>query len=101
MIIVSQEKNAILNFDNTTTIKTEKHLEKCEIVARVNNGHFATLGEYATEERAKEVLINIGQCYCNTKSYEFVSNMPDYLGNKLDYLNKLSEKAVVYQMPKE
>ena len=61
MIIVSQDENAILNFDNTTTIKTEKHIEKCEIVARVNNGHFATLGEYATEERAKEVLEEISE----------------------------------------
>ena len=87
MIIVSQEKNAILNFDNTTTIKTEKHLEKCEIVARVNNGHFATLGEYATEERAKEVLQEIIERYTNW--------------NNLIYGQPTGICSPKYEMPKE
>ena len=87
MIIVSQDENAILNFDNTTTIKTEKHIEKCEIVARVNNGHFATLGEYATEERAKEVLQEIIERYTNW--------------NNLIYGQPTGICSPKYEMPKE
>ena len=98
MIIVNQEKNAILNFDNTTTIKTEKHIEKCEIVARVNNGHFATLGEYATEERAKEILRKIIQCYTNTEQYKCFSNNSN---KNYETLNYLIKNSFIYEMPKE
>ena len=97
MIIVSQDKTEIINFNKVDNIYVSGKFISIDF--GLNNNE--VIGQYATEERAKEVLINIGQCYCNTKSYEFVSNMPDYLGNKSDYLNKLSEKAVVYQMPKE
>ena len=98
MIIVSQDENAILNFDNTTTIKTEKHIEKCEIVARVNNGHFATLGEYATEERAKEILRKIIQCYTNTEQYKCFSNNSN---ENYETLNYLIKNSFIYEMPKE
>lgn len=102
MIIVSQDRNAILNFDNTTTIKTEEHEEKCEIIARVNNGHFATLGEYATEERAKEILEEIIKCYANTEQYKCLSGMPNCADEeKVNVLNKLAENAVIYEMPQE
>lgn len=104
MIIVSQDKKRIVNFDNLIKVYTT-HCEED------NTGYFIRfetvdslyedLGEYATEERAKEVLIEIAQCYCNTKQYEYVSNMPNYSKEKVDYLNELAEKAVVYKMPKE
>lgn len=92
MIIVNQDKNAILNFDNTTTIKTEEQRENYTIVARVNNGHIATLGEYATEERAKEVLQEILKYY-NSLKRKSVYAIGD--GNFT-----FSEKFY-YEMPKE
>ena len=55
MLILSQHKIVILNFNTTTTIIADKN----EIIARLINGNKATLGEYATEERAKEVLQEI------------------------------------------
>ena len=61
MLILSQDKNGIVNFTNTTSILVENK----ELIARVTNGHKATLGEYDTEERAKEVLQEIIKTYKN------------------------------------
>ena len=61
MLILSQDKNGILNFTNITSILVENK----ELIARVTNGHKATLGEYDTEERAKEVLQEIIKTYKN------------------------------------
>lgn len=107
MIIVSQDKKTILNFNNIQDVKIERYSthEKGKFIYKIFGGNFegyaTEIGTYTTEERAKEVLIDIAQCYCNTKSYEFVSNMSDYSRDKVDCLNKLAEKAVAYKMPKE
>ena len=61
MLILSQDKNGIVNFTNITSILVENK----ELIARVTNGHKATLGEYDTEERAKEVLQEIIKTYKN------------------------------------
>ena len=98
MIIVSQDKNVILNFDNTTTIKAEKQGENYRIVARMNNGHFATLGEYLTEERVKEVMSEIINCYAHTEQYKCFSNNSS---ENRDILNELAKNSFIYGMPKE
>ena len=59
MLILSQHKIVILNFNTTTTIIADKN----EIIARLINGNKATLGKYATEKRAKEVLREILERY--------------------------------------
>ena len=59
MLILSQDKNGIVNLTNITSILAENK----ELIARVTNGHKATLGEYNTEERAKEVLQEIMDAY--------------------------------------
>ena len=97
MIIVSQDKSEIINFDKVQNIYVSGRFISLNF--ELNNNE--VIGTYETEERAKEVLIDIAQCYCNTKSYEFVSNMSDYSRDKVDCLNKLAEKAVAYKMPKE
>lgn len=68
MIIVGQEKKRIVNFDNLTQV----YITHCE---EDNTGYFIRfetvdslyedLGEYATEERAKEVLQEIIERYTN------------------------------------
>lgn len=68
MIIVSQDKKRIVNFDNLTQV----YITHCE---EDNTGYFIRfetvdslyedLGEYATEERAKEVLQEIIERYTN------------------------------------
>ncbi len=75
MIIVSQDKNRIVNFNNLTQI----YIAYCE---EDNTGYFIRfetvdslyedLGEYKTKERAKEVLEEIIKCYKDT-NYEYES----------------------------
>lgn len=74
MIIVSQKKTGIINFENIETLyllrKKDKYETKSiEINARGNYDY--TLGEYATEERAKEVLQEIINTYVREcKTYQ-------------------------------
>lgn len=58
MIIVSQDRIALINFDNAVGIQViDKILEaKC-----IDCNYKITLGTYKTEERAKEVLQEIIQ----------------------------------------
>lgn len=92
MIIVSQDKKRIVNFDNLTQV----YITHCE---EDNTGYFIRfetvdslyedLGEYATEERAKEVLQEIIKAY------------RDYRTAECDgYTNVLQETAV-YEMPEK
>lgn len=72
MIIVSQDKKRIVNFDNLTQV----YITHCE---EDNTGYFIRfetvdslyedLGEYATEERAKEVLQEIIERYTNWNNF--------------------------------
>lgn len=81
MIIVDQDKNKIINFDNVNEILT---IETGEILV-VNNTYITNdcldvLGKYDTEERAKEVLQEIIKAYldCNEQNvlaeYAYVKN---------------------------
>lgn len=55
MIIVSQDKDLIVNFDNVTVIGIAQSNSK-EIDSITVNGEEQYLAEYKTKERAKEVL---------------------------------------------
>lgn len=62
MIIVSQDKERIVNFDNVSCIEIcppFDDTQKFEIDAEKVNGELIELGIYETEKRAKEVLIDI------------------------------------------
>ena len=62
MIIVSQDKTFMLNFDNIESIEIgnfEENRGKAIIYARLTSDYFYTIGEYNTIERAKEVLQEI------------------------------------------
>lgn len=93
MIIVSQDKTEIINFDNTLRVKLfinddDKDEQLYEIYAEViaPGDNYILLGTYYTEERAKEVLQEIIQCYKDT-NYE--------------YENCWCLRNVVYEMPKK
>lgn len=95
MIIVSQDKCAIVNLDNIKTIELDRETDfKSIIIFRETNevetgvcGLF--IGHYATRERAKEVLQEI------IKSYRY------YRTAECDgYTNVLQETAV-FDMPEE
>lgn len=78
MIIVSQDKEIIINFEKVNIININQ-LNKKQIGAWFNcneeENDNVLLGEYATEERAKEVLADI-------------------------YM-RISERKKVYEMPEE
>ena len=90
MIIVSQDKEKIVNFDNLTQIYITQDEEKTATFIRYEtvDSLYDDLGEYKTEERAKEVLQEIVSKYkttlYNSKTNETVVNIPK-----------------VYEMPKE
>ena len=66
MIIVSQDKTVIINFDNASDIHIDNKDTNRKIWATSSSISYL-LGEYATEERAKEVLIKIGSAYTTMK----------------------------------
>ena len=98
MIIVSQDKDRIFNFDNLTNIlatKAGKDNEWCIKVIFLNLD-FEVIAYYATEERAKEVLREITIAYANIT----MLSMPN-----IDIHEFIPEKEMVrniaYEMPEE
>lgn len=63
MIIVSQDKNTIVNFNTISEIYKSGKQILCAFPYIEN--YIDTLGTYTTEERAKEVLQDIAQSYVN------------------------------------
>ena len=61
MIIVSQDKKCILNFDNIFGLFTKEKI----IYASISDNLSAAIGSYDTEERALEILKDIPKCYEN------------------------------------
>lgn len=62
MIIVNQDKNRIVNFDNILDIHTQKSGEKSLIFVETER-YAIFLGEYETEERAKAIIREIKISY--------------------------------------
>lgn len=91
MLIVSQNKAGIVNFDNIETLfllkKRNKETEIIEINARGTYDYF--LGEYKTVERAKEVLKSI---------YSFYSSGKMYFSGDTQVQTKLAEKYIEFKM---
>ena len=73
MIIVSQDRDKIVNFGNLTQVYITQDEEKIAYFIRFEtvDSLYYDLCEYKTEERAKEVLGEIIELYmkCNCDSY--------------------------------
>lgn len=91
MIIISQNKEKIINFDNVCVLELNRDNPK-EIISIANSKYIQLLGIYATEERAKEVLMEIVKYASINKINE------DYYS--ADLRMKLA-KACRYEMPEE
>lgn len=94
MIIVSQDKDVIVNFDRTQNIwidddVLDKTNTSFDIVADEQ-----TIGTYATEERAKEVLNGI------IRAYEKAGNLAFEINEGEDEA-RLIHNSNVFEMPKE
>lgn len=68
MIIVSQDKEKIVNFDNLTQVYITQDEEETAYFIRYEtvDSLYDDLGKYKTEERAKEVLQEITRQYENS-----------------------------------
>lgn len=74
MIIVSQDRSVIVNFDNVITIQIDNNETNKKIsVYNIDSRLQVIIGKYKTEERAKKVLqeiINAYKGYNDNKVYE-------------------------------
>ena len=90
MLILSQDKSFILNYDNIESIEIgnfEENRGRGIIYARLTSDYFYTIGEYNTIERAKEVLQEIIKNY---KINDLIQSDSVTIRNK-----------VVYEMPEK
>ena len=93
MIIVSQNKKEIVNLDTISIIYTDYSDEYYRVICTDIRGcNLLILGEYKTEERAKEVLQEI----IKTFSYIQLSGTYEEARLKME-ITKLGR----YEMPKE
>ena len=105
MIIVSQDKTKILNFDNIEVIGIGNPLEddegKFKILVDTTNDNEFSIAEYETEDRAKEVLKEI----LNAKAtFELFRIAPDGGREQTEYLIRFTDKKIIldtYEMPEE
>lgn len=97
MIIVGQDKDIILNFENIDIILVGNPLDtdngEFQIIANTISDNEVRLGCYKTEERAKEVLEEI------IKVYKFYNGKTYYVEDGRKLLGKY--EYGVYEMPKE
>ena len=80
MIIINQDKNNVINYDNVKSLWIEDNVLDETNTTFYINADEDFLGEYETEERAKEVLQEIVSKYkttlYNSKTNETVVNVP-------------------------
>lgn len=88
MIIVSQDKTEIINFDNVNTLRAAKtgFIVSYENTYKAEDDCSNILGKYKTESRAKEVL------------QEIISKYRQW---NQDANNAVTIIPKVYEMPKE
>ena len=98
MIIVSQYKDVILNFDNVSLIAIGDEETNRRIYANCNNDDVLKLGVYESEERAKEVLKEIVKEY---SSYLELKGGPAILKGDIDIQPNVFNIPKVYKMPEK
>ena len=98
MIIVSQDKRTIVNFDNIKTIELDRDTNFTAINIFRETNQVETrvcglyIGRYATEERAKEVLQEIIKAYMESKKAQEATSMFGF---------SIIPSNTYYEMPKE
>lgn len=102
MIIVSQDKERIVNFNNIQDIRIEEygtHI-KTKKIYKIFSGNFegyvSLLGTYETKERAKEVLQEIIKEYKATEAFKACA---DRIADKVGAI--AIEEGFAYEMPLE
>ena len=99
MLIVSQDRSFIVNFNNVEAIEIgniEENQDTGTIYAKLVSDYFYKLGEYKIEERAKEVLQEIIKKHKGTEALKIAINRVS------DNVGAFGiENTFVYEMPEE
>lgn len=100
MIIVSQDKTMIFNFNNIETIGIGNPLENCDgkfsILAETTSDNQYPIAEYKTEERTKVVIQE------KIKEYRLTEITKATINRVSDDVGALAIKNVfVYEMPED
>lgn len=90
MIIISQDEEMVVNFDNAKVLRTAFYSNCVGIKAVLDKENGVLLGMYKDETRAKEVLKDI---------IDWIENKCDFSMNN-DGIN-VTRKDDVFYMPKE
>ena len=103
MLIINQDKTMILNFENIEAIGIGNPLEdkdgKFKILCDTTSDNQYTMAEYDTEERAKEVLVDIVNIRAIIEIYKCSNeDTQDIFDKKMLKENLLFD---TYEMPKE
>lgn len=90
MIVLSQDKNKVINLNNVLAIWIDNDvLDKTEsffTIEAETDGSNIELGRYNQEKRAREVFQELIETYCNMDNY-----LADFLHTKI----------IMYKMPEE
>ena len=101
MIIVSQDKKAIYNFDNISSIQIEECNGTYNLIVYDQINDRDSLGEYKSKERAREVLGEIIEAYNKSNEDFYAQESEIHLKEGVKYLvgyrNKNTNKT--YYMP--
>lgn len=94
MIIINQDKNAIVNFDNVSKIRAQYDGTIVTFNNTYDPRYYSSdiLGKYETEERAKEILQEIIRALIETKKVESADSMFGF---------SIIPRNTVYEMPTE
>lgn len=100
MIIVSQDKMEIFNFEEifrlyVDNLPNEEFAFCIKAEKPSDNMIDDFLGKYETEERAQEIITEIAQSYLDAENYK-------YLNARMttEQLNNM-QKGLIYEMPEE
>ena len=93
MVIVSQDKKAIVNFANISRIYVDS-ADNSIMCTLIGVGRDGVLAIYKTEEKAKEVLQDLISTYSNNELSKQM-NDPHWIVRTLKY------RAFIYEMPKD
>lgn len=95
MVIVSQDKEEIINFSNVTNMFV---MEDGDIRAMLVSGNDTFIAQYEKKERAKEVLQEIVKKY---SSYMQLNGGPAILQGQSDIAPAIFNIPKVYEMPEK
>lgn len=105
MLIVSQNKEVLVNFDVSAGIEIAGGTTKTVITSYITGCSYL-LGEYSTEAKALKVLDMIQEAYANEKLVDYTAYLQQKEIEKMDnstilaLRNELIKKAV-FQMPED